>query len=39
MAVALLRCHRPRKRTIQYPRDLTFVSTAAAYWIPRFRGV
>jgi hypothetical protein len=35
----LLGCHRPRKRTIQYPRDLAFATGATAYWIPRLRGV
>src|SRR4051794_436220 len=31
--------HHPRKRMIQYSRALVMDREAAAYWIPRFRGV
>ena len=31
--------HHPRKRVIQYPRAARLNREAAAYWIPRFRGV
>src|ERR1700730_16409991 len=35
----LLDCfHRPRKRTIQYPRLFDSIADACDYWIPAFRG-
>jgi hypothetical protein len=33
------RCHHPRRRVIQYSRAAYLSREAAAYWIPRFRGV
>src|ERR1700712_5840339 len=43
MALALCRGalgrHHPRRRVIQYPRAARFDREAAAYWIPRLRGV
>src|SRR3979411_1024235 len=43
MALALCRStlgrHHPRRRVIQYPGAARFDREAAAYWIPRFRGV
>ena len=35
----VLRCHHPRKREIQYAEAVVGCGGAAAYWIPRLRGV
>ncbi|MBP1095698.1 hypothetical protein JOE50_006228 [Bradyrhizobium japonicum] len=35
----VLRCHHPRKQVIQYSEALVGYREAAAYWIPRLRGV
>src|ERR1700683_616378 len=29
-------CHRPRKRTIQYPQRLRLYTTPSDYWMPAF---
>jgi hypothetical protein len=32
------RCHTPRRRGIQYAAAFPYFTTAAEYWITRFRG-